>query len=80
MTSYTNHIQEDTSALTLALTFEENVEALRCAQKIKRHLARQVAQGNLKYQQNIEIINDLIESHRQRIHELGGSLGILRAS
>jgi hypothetical protein len=80
MNTFTNHIQEDTTALALTLTFEENVEALRCAQKIKRHLCRQVAKGNLKYQRNIEIIDQVIEGHRARIHQLGGSLGILKAS
>jgi len=77
MNTKSNHILNDTAALTLSLSYEENVEALRCAQNIKKHLMNQVSAGKLKYQNNLEIINQVIESHRNRLHELNG---ILKAS
>ncbi len=72
-----SHILNDTAALTLTLSYEENIEALRCAQKIRTHIERQVAAGKLKYQNNIEIIDQVIEGHKNRIQELNG---ILKAS
>lgn len=76
MNTYRNHIKEDTSVVSLALSYEENMIALRCAEKVKSHLKRQLEQGNFRYQQNMQIVEEVIAAHKRRIEELGNPLGL----
>lgn len=77
MNFYSNPISEDTSQLTLALSYEENQTALHCAQKVLKHLMRHTSAGNLKYQRNIQIVEQIIEAHKSRLSELRGPLGLM---
>lgn len=80
MNTYSTLPNQEFSKLSVALSFEENVMALHCAEKVKRHLVRQIAKGNLSYQRNLEIVNIAIEEHKLRIQELSGVLGLPLAS
>lgn len=77
MRFHSTHISEDTSQLALTLSYEENLTALRCAQKVLKHLNRQTDQGNLKYQRNIVVVKEIIATHKRRLEELGGSIGLV---
>jgi|GEM_PF-4686400 len=80
MNFYRTHLGDDISNLTLTLSYNENLTALRCAQKVKSHLQRHLESGNLKYQRNLEVIEEVIALHKRQLEDLGGPLGILKAS
>ena len=68
---YTTEVLSDIQSMVDSLTFEENQELLRCSLKMRNHLQKQVINGLKHYEQNIELLDMVIESHVNKSLESG---------
>ena len=76
MTGTQNNIRRGAHSLVLTLTYGENLQALACAEKIKTNLEKHIAGGKTEYKHNLEVVEQVIVEHQERLAELS-SLSML---
>lgn len=73
MKTLIDSILSDQHSATDELSFEENLMAMSCAQRILDHLKRhQVRSGEKKYEANIELLEQMVSAHKSRIDTTHG--------
>ncbi len=70
MNSTRNTIRRDAQSLVLMLTYGENLQALSCAEKIRRNLEKHISEGKEHYKYNLEVVKRVIAEHEERLLEL----------
>ncbi|MFY0607500.1 MAG: hypothetical protein JXR10_12360 [Cyclobacteriaceae bacterium] len=75
-----NNIRRDAHSLVLTLTYGENLQALACAEKIKKNLEKHIADGKTEYKHNLAVVNQVIAEHQERLAELSSPSMLSNAS
>ncbi|WP_258105212.1 hypothetical protein [Marinoscillum sp. MHG1-6] len=71
----TNHYREDIGQLAQTLSLEENIQAIKCAEKVRQHLEKSLKSGNLHHQRNLKVVENIIATHRKHMLEAMDSFG-----